>query len=66
MSIYPPGSAVCLNDGAIATVARLNPGAMLRPIVRIVKDPDGNEIATTEELDLLFEKNRYVVGPHRD
>ena len=63
MSIYPPGSVVRLNDGSLAAVARSNPGAMLRPVVRMMKDPHGRDITGTPELDLLFEKNLYITGP---
>lgn len=66
MSIYPPGSLVRLNTGAIAAVTRPNPGAILRPAVRMLKDPQGREIKGFEEVDLLFEKSLYIIGPHSD
>ncbi|HOY66203.1 MAG TPA: HD-GYP domain-containing protein [Candidatus Ozemobacteraceae bacterium] len=66
MSVYPPGSLVRLNTGVIAAVARSNPGAILRPIVRLLKDAQGLDVINTKEIDLLFEKNLYIVGPHTD
>ncbi|HNW35265.1 MAG TPA: HD-GYP domain-containing protein [Candidatus Ozemobacteraceae bacterium] len=66
MSIYPPGSLVRLNTGAIAAVIHSNPGAILRPIVRMMKDPQGQEIRNSVEIDLLFEKGLYITGPHAE
>ncbi|HEY9068809.1 MAG TPA: HD-GYP domain-containing protein [Candidatus Ozemobacteraceae bacterium] len=66
MSVYPPGSLVRLNTGAIAAVTRSNPGAVLRPMVRLLKDAQGLDVINTKEIDLLYEKNLYIVGPHAD
>jgi len=62
MSLFPPGSMVRLNDGSEALVIRPNPGAHLRPIVRLVRDVDGKRAYTTSNLDLC-QSDLYVVGP---
>lgn len=62
MSIFPPGSMVRLNDGSEALVIRPNPGAHLRPIVRLVRDVEGKRAYTTSNLDLC-QSDLYVVGP---
>jgi len=63
MSIYPPGSSVKLNNGAIAAVIRPNPGAMLRPVVKLLTDPQGRPIFSDEEIDLLVQQNLFISGP---
>ncbi|NLI78410.1 MAG: HD-GYP domain-containing protein [Candidatus Riflebacteria bacterium] len=63
MSIFPPGSLVKLNSGAIAAVVRSNPGAMLRPVVRLQKDAQGREVNPSPEVDLLLANNLYIIGP---
>ena len=62
MSLFPPGSMVRLNDGSEALVIRPNPGAHLRPVVRLVLDADGKRAYTTSNLDLC-QSDLYVVGP---
>ena len=62
MSLFPPGSMVRLNDGSEALVIRPNPGAHLRPVVRLVLDVQGKRAYTTSNLDLC-QSDLYVVGP---
>jgi len=62
MSIFPPGSMVRLNDGSEALVIRPNPGAHLKPVVRLVRDMQGMRAYTTNNLDLV-QSDLYVVGP---
>ncbi len=63
VSLFPPGSMVRLSDGSVALVIRPNPGAHLRPIVRLVQDAKGNRAYTTGNLDLCQSPDLYVVGP---
>ncbi|MFZ2956741.1 MAG: HD-GYP domain-containing protein [Candidatus Ozemobacteraceae bacterium] len=63
MSIYPPGSSIILNTGAIAAIIRPNPGAMLRPVIRLLKGPDGKSLSSDEDIDLLLHQNLYITGP---
>jgi hypothetical protein len=41
---FPPGSAVVLSDGSAALIKEVFPGSVLRPIVRVVADPDGRRV----------------------
>jgi len=66
LSFYPVGSAVELNDGAIALVTATHPGSLgmanpARPIVQIVLDPQGQPMAWPTTVDLLKEKERAIV-----
>jgi HD-GYP domain-containing protein (c-di-GMP phosphodiesterase class II) len=61
MGIYPIGSIVLLNNGAIARVVKV-PNAALRPKVKILVDESGNVSKQDEgaEIDLLTEKSLFI------
>ncbi len=63
MSIFPPGSLVLLNDGTRAAVLRTNSGALLRPVVKRIRKAENGNAGWEPELDLLLEKNLFIVGP---
>ncbi len=52
MGIYPVGTLVRLNTGALAVVARAYPPDPYRPRVRIVIAPDGRRVDVPVEVDL--------------
>jgi hypothetical protein len=52
MGIYPVGTIVRLNTGALAVVARAYPLDPYRPRVRIVIAPDGRRLDVPAEVDL--------------
>ena len=62
MGIYPIGSIVLLNNGAIARVAKIMPVAALRPRIKILVDESGNVFKQDEgaEIDLLAEKSLFI------
>jgi putative nucleotidyltransferase with HDIG domain len=62
MSIYPQGSIVRLNTGEIAIVIRANKDAILRPILRLLVDRDGEKFLEKVEVDLLTQPHRFIVG----
>ncbi|MDR0597321.1 MAG: HD-GYP domain-containing protein [Treponema sp.] len=63
MGIYPIGSIVLLNNGAMARVANVRRDAPLRPRLAVLVDPEGKVPRQDqgEHLDLLLEKSLYIV-----
>jgi HD-GYP domain-containing protein (c-di-GMP phosphodiesterase class II) len=62
MGIYPIGSIVRLNNGAVARISEVRAIAPLRPKVQIIVD-QANKIYRNEQgefLDLLTEKSLYI------
>jgi len=63
MGIYPIGSIVRLNNGAVARISEVRAIAPLRPKVQIIVD-QSNKIYRNEQgefLDLFTEKSLYIV-----
>lgn len=52
MGIYPPGNLVRLDTGALAVVIQAHAPDPARPMVRIVTEPDGRQIAAPVDLAL--------------
>ncbi|GAB4258152.1 MAG: HD-GYP domain-containing protein [Deferrisomatales bacterium] len=50
--VYPLGSAVELDTGEVGVVCRLNPGHLLHPRVRVVRDRGGRPLARPFDVDL--------------
>jgi HD-GYP domain-containing protein (c-di-GMP phosphodiesterase class II) len=63
MGIYPIGSIVLLNNGAIARVVNVRKDAPLRPRLAVLMDQSGAVFQQDqgEHLDLLLEKSLYIV-----
>jgi HD-GYP domain-containing protein (c-di-GMP phosphodiesterase class II) len=63
MGIYPIGSIVLLNNGAMARVVNVRREAPLRPRLVVLMDQSGKVFQHNQGdiLDLLFEKNLYIV-----
>jgi HD-GYP domain-containing protein (c-di-GMP phosphodiesterase class II) len=62
MGIYPIGSIVRLNNGAVARIAEVRAIAPLRPKVQIIVD-QANKVYRNEQgefLDLMTEKSLYI------
>jgi hypothetical protein len=62
IGIYPIGSIVKLNNGAIGRVTDVHTDAPLRPKIQMMVD-EYNNVHTSEEpayVDLLIEKNLYI------
>jgi HD-GYP domain-containing protein (c-di-GMP phosphodiesterase class II) len=60
MGIYPIGSIVVLNDGAIARVTEVQPGTPLRPRVQILINQSGQKGQNGAIINLLTEKNYFI------
>ncbi|MDR2402756.1 MAG: HD-GYP domain-containing protein [Spirochaetaceae bacterium] len=63
MGIYPIGSLILLNNGAIARVTDVQGDAPLRPSIRVLIDESGRLFRQDdgELIDLLTEKNLFIV-----
>ena len=62
MGIYPIGSIILLNNGALGRVVDVQASAPLRPTVRILADEFGNFFKNDsgDLLDLLIEKSLFI------
>jgi hypothetical protein len=62
MGIYPIGSIIRLNTGAVGRVTEVKGEAPLRPKIRIMIDENGREIQPQEGkiIELLSEKNLFI------
>ena len=62
MGIYPIGSIIFLNNGALARVVDVQPTAPLRPKIKILIDEFGTVFKQDEgdEIDLLVEKSLFI------
>ncbi|MCI0370218.1 MAG: HD-GYP domain-containing protein [candidate division NC10 bacterium] len=53
LGIYPAGTVVRLDTGELALVLRPNREDSARPVLRILRDPAGNDVPEKREVDLL-------------
>jgi len=62
MGIYPIGSIVELNNGAVARVISVHTDAPLRPIIQMLMDEKGKALDTRnpQTIDLLIVKTLYI------
>ena len=61
MSVYPIGSLVELNDGAIAIIIGSIQEKPLRPIIKLIMGPDKRKLEKTRIINLLDDATRYIV-----
>jgi HD-GYP domain-containing protein (c-di-GMP phosphodiesterase class II) len=61
IAIYPVATTVVLNTGYVGVVSKVFPDFPLRPIVRIIKNPYGEELKSPYEIDLRKEINVTIV-----
>lgn len=61
LSVYPIGSIVQLNKRGIGIVIGSVPNKPLRPIIKIVKDENGNRVRNLEVVNLLEDNSLYIV-----
>ncbi|HPZ39396.1 MAG: HD-GYP domain-containing protein [Atribacterota bacterium] len=52
---YPVGEVVKLTSGETAVVIKLNEGLPIRPVVRVIKDEEGNTLSKPRDIDLMKE-----------
>lgn len=63
MGVYPVGSYIKLNNGEIAKVVRANPGAPLKPLIRIVVDAYGKPVKSKFFIDLREREDLFIEKP---
>jgi HD-GYP domain-containing protein (c-di-GMP phosphodiesterase class II) len=61
MGIYPIGSFVLLNNGAIGRVVEINGEAPLRPKLEIIIDETGDKLQEGRKFDLLKSGDNFIV-----
>ena len=61
VGIYPIGSLVLLNSGALGVVMSSNPDARLKPLILVVRDPDGRELMPRKLVNLATLSGRSEV-----
>ncbi len=61
MGIYPIGSIVLLNNGAIGRVVEINGEAPLRPKLEIIIDETGEKLQESRKFDLLKRGDNFIV-----
>jgi putative nucleotidyltransferase with HDIG domain len=62
VAIYPPGIAVGLHTGESGVVVDINTSCPHRPIVRVLEDPDGQELKEPYEIDLSKNLTYVIVS----
>lgn len=62
IAIYPIGITVTLSTGEKGVVVDLNSKVPHRPIVRLLQDPDGQELKDTPEIDLSKALSVMIIG----
>jgi HD-GYP domain-containing protein (c-di-GMP phosphodiesterase class II) len=60
--IYPVSTTVMLNTGQIGVISANHPGAVQRPTVRVLREPDGRAVSAPYELDLRKELNVTIIS----
>jgi len=60
MAVYPVGSRVLTNEGELAVVLAQNKGFQDRPVIRILKDRNGNDVKTETIIDLIKIHNIFI------
>lgn len=61
LSIYPVGSIVKLSDNTTGLVAGSIENKPMRPIILLLRDPDGTRFAKPVFLHLLFNNSKYIL-----
>lgn len=60
MAVYPVGSRVLTNEGELAVVLAQNKGFQDRPVIRILKDKNGNDVKSETTKDLVKIHNIFI------
>jgi HD-GYP domain-containing protein (c-di-GMP phosphodiesterase class II) len=63
ISVFPPGTLVCLSTGEVGQVTAVNRNHPLRPRVEVVSDSKGNRPMTPKTIDLSETPFLYITGP---
>ncbi|MFM1653702.1 HD-GYP domain-containing protein [Brevibacillus sp. B_LB10_24] len=62
IALYPIGLTVTLNTGEEGIVVDYNRGAPSRPILRVIKEPNGERVASPYEIDLSKHLNIMIAS----
>ncbi len=65
IEVFPVGSFVRLNNKEIAQVIKLNHGVPLRPVVKIILDPNGKQMQETKIIDLTAQPTVCIKGEEK-
>lgn len=60
LAVYPVGSHVLTNEGELGVVLSQNKGFQDRPVIRILKDKDGNDVKGEITKDLVKIHNIFI------
>ena len=66
VAIYPLGSMVKLNSGKSGIVVKLHEKLPGRPVVRVVRDENRNDIESYYDLDMLEDLTAQIVEVVRE
>ena len=59
-AVYPAGTHVVTNEGELAVVVSQNKNFQDRPVIRILRDKDGNDVKEERLKDLLKIHNIFI------
>ena len=60
LAVYPVGSHVLTNEGELGVVLSQNKGFQDRPVIRILRDKDGNDVEGEIIKDLVKIHNIFI------
>ncbi|PKM51106.1 MAG: hypothetical protein CVV02_08125 [Firmicutes bacterium HGW-Firmicutes-7] len=64
IAVYPSGSGVVTNKGDYCIVIKQNKSLPTRPIIRLIKNPDGEPYENMKEIDLAKETTVFIVDTY--
>ena len=65
IGIFPVGCFVRLNNKEVAQVIKLNLGVPLRPVVKIILDPNGKQMQEAKIVDLTTQPTVCIKGEEK-
>lgn len=60
IAVYPIGSQVITNEGELAIVIRQNNGFANRPILKVIKDKNGNMVTENRMINLIEDHHIFI------
>jgi HD-GYP domain-containing protein (c-di-GMP phosphodiesterase class II) len=66
LPVYPAGSLVRLNTGAIGVVISNNLSSPFRPTIRILSDPEGKDVEMGRITDLSENRFCWILSPYKE
>jgi hypothetical protein len=62
MAIYPVGISVKLSTGEVGVVAAIQPRVPQRPLIRVIKDAEGQVLSAPYEINLATQLSVMITG----